>query len=139
MSANTGSYNLQYQIENLLASLRAGLDLDSFTEVGDDTNPLTGIFSTNAATFSNLASGGTSSFFDVFINTTGLAVGPYSATYLFNVSDQNLPGAINLPQLTLSVNATILSLVPEPSTYALGLIGLAGLGFVALRKKYRRV
>lgn len=29
--------------------------------------------------------------------------------------------------------------VPEPSTYVLGLIGLAGLGLVALRKKYRRV
>jgi len=28
--------------------------------------------------------------------------------------------------------------IPEPSTLALGLIGLAGLGFVALRKKYRR-
>ena len=28
--------------------------------------------------------------------------------------------------------------VPEPSTCALGLIGLAGLGCVALRKKYRR-
>ncbi len=28
--------------------------------------------------------------------------------------------------------------VPEPSTYALSLIGLVGLGIVALRKKYRR-
>ena len=28
--------------------------------------------------------------------------------------------------------------VPEPSTFVLATMGLAGLGFIALRKKYRR-
>jgi hypothetical protein len=28
--------------------------------------------------------------------------------------------------------------VPEPSTFILGIVGLAGLGFVTLRKKFRR-
>lgn len=46
-------------------------------------------------------------------------------------------GSDGLP-ICLFFSPTETEVVPEPSTYVLGLIGLLGLGFVALRKKYRR-
>ena len=51
-----------------------------------------------------------------------------------HASDWNISGTDG----STFVELTFGSAVPEPSTYALGLIGLAGLGFVALRKKFRR-
>jgi hypothetical protein len=62
----------------------AALDLDSINGSGS-----TAALTTNAATFANLAAGGSNSFSAAM---TTSAVGSFSASYNFGVSDQDLPG-----------------------------------------------
>ena len=98
----SGTHNLQYQIENLLASYRASLDLDSVTTV---SNP-GGVFNNSATPFTYLPSGGTSSNFNIVLSTgtTGSFVGQYQ----LNVSDEkDLLGHGGAQVLTLDVDGII--------------------------------
>ncbi len=120
----SGTHALQFQIENLFATYRAGLDLDSVTVLSD---PL-GVFSTNAAPFTDLAPGATSGLYDLYLDTSQL--GELSGEYEFNLSDEkDLSGHAGTQTLTLDVTADV---VPEPSTLALiaaGALGLLGCGW----------
>jgi PEP-CTERM motif len=46
--------------------------------------------------------------------------------------------ANEIPAVRLFAAATADPVAPEPSTFVLAIAGLAGLGFAALRKKFRR-
>ena len=56
-----GLHAMQFQIENLAATYRAGLDLESIF------GPANGVFSTDAMTFTDLAPGAESGDFDLFL------------------------------------------------------------------------
>jgi hypothetical protein len=90
-----------FSVNNLAdaSGYTAALDLDSISGSGD-----TGKLTTNAAPFSNLAPGGSTSF-SASINTS--STGSFSATYTLQNSDQNLPGAITLTPLNLTITARI--------------------------------
>jgi hypothetical protein len=123
LTVGGGTQSLQFQIENLLAGFRAGLDLDLITETSDPS----GKFSTDAVAFSNLANGGLSSFFDVFLDTS--TAGVFNATYTFNLSDQDgLSGSIGGQVLTLHVSAIV---IPEPAALPAGLALLPLAGLIA--------
>jgi hypothetical protein len=70
---NSGVLSLDYEIENVFADFRAGLDLDSILELVDTS----GQFSTNATEFTNLAAGDAESFAASF-DTTAHALGLYT-------------------------------------------------------------
>lgn len=121
LQIGTGIHSLQYRLQNLPSSYRAGLDLDSVVEHLD----LADKFSTAPALFSNLPSGGISSFFDVFLDTS--TSGTFSAQYIFNLSDQDgLSGSTGGQVLTLNIAGNV---VPEPST--LVLLGMGAIGLLA--------
>jgi uncharacterized repeat protein (TIGR03803 family) len=123
-----GTQNLQYQIENLPASYRARLDLDSVLVLSDSG----GVFSTNAGPFADLAPGTMSNLFNLFLDTS--QVGHFSGEYQFNLSDeQDLSGHAGAQTLTLDVTADV---VPEPSTFVLLAVGALGLFGYAGRKKW---
>jgi hypothetical protein len=89
--------------------------------------------------------------------STGAPINPLPVTtfnisvaggYLFETNNNTIgkydatTGAVVIPALIsgLSNPAGIVATgVPEPSTFVLAGMGLLGLGFAALRKKYRRV
>ena len=102
----SGTQSLQYQIENLSAAYRAGLDLDSVTKVSDPA----AVFSTDAASFADIVPGYTSNPFDLFLNTS--QTGQFSGIFQFNLSDEkDLIGHAGQQTLTLDVTADV---VPEP-------------------------
>jgi endonuclease/exonuclease/phosphatase family metal-dependent hydrolase len=81
----------------------AGLDLDSIGASGS-----TGALTTTAVTFANLAAGAGTSSRQTFVATLSDAGnGTFSATYAFNVSDQNLPGATSLGTLSLTLSGIV--------------------------------
>ena len=123
LQLGSGTQSLQFQIQNLPAAYRAGLDLDSITDVSD-----AGVFSTDAMTFTDLAPGADSNQFDLFLNTS--QQGQFSGQYRFNLSDEkDLNGHAGQQTLTLNVTADV---VPEPSSLtmlAAAAIGLVGYGW----------
>ncbi len=130
LQVGSGTQGLQFQIENLPAAYRAGLDLNSVLVLSDSN----GVFSTDAAPFTDLAAGTMSNSFNVFLDTS--QVGEFSGEYEFNLSDeQDLSGWAGQQTLTLNVTADV---VPEPSTLTLlgfSTIGLVGYG---LRRRAAR-
>ena len=127
----SGAHDLQFQIENLFATYRAGLDLDSVTAISD---PL-GVFSTDAGPFTDLPPGATSGLFDMYLDTS--QVGQFSGIYQLNLSDeQDLSGHAGQQTLTLDVTANV---VPEPSAATLLGAGVLGLMDWAWRRRLRRV
>jgi hypothetical protein len=78
---------------------QAGLDLDSIIGSGS-----TAALTTNATTFTNLVSGAGQNFVASFSDVNN---GTFSATYTFNVSDQDLPGATTLGPLTLTLTGIV--------------------------------
>ncbi len=123
LQVGSGTQSLQYQIENLPAAYRAGLDLDSVMVLSDSG----GVFSTDASPFTDLAQGSMSNLFNLFLDTS--QPGQFSGVYQFNLSDeQDLSGHAGQQTLTLDVTANV---VPEASTLALlaaGALGLLGYG-----------
>jgi len=127
-TVSMGHSSQHFQILNLAGDYRAGLDFDSITELSDPN----AVFSTNAALFSNLAAGGSSSFFDIFLDP--VVPGNFSGQYRFMLSDQDgLSGSLGGQTLTLNVSANVA--VPEPSTLVLAAAGLAALCGIAWRKR----
>ena len=122
-----GTSTRQFQIENLPAAFRAGLDLDS---IGPIANP--SVFSTDAVPFLDLAPRATSSTFDLFLDTSQL--GDFSGEYQFNLSDEkDLSGHAGQQTLILNVSATV---VPEPGTLALLIACTVSLrGYVQRRRR----
>ena len=98
----SGSQSLQYQVQNLFAQYRAALDLDSVTV---ESNPQ-GVFSTNAAPFSNLPSGSVSAPINISLNTS--TTGTFTGQFLLNVSDEkDLIGHAGASVLTLNVEGSV--------------------------------
>lgn len=99
---NLGSATSAFSIYNLVGNgTTAGLDLDSIIGAGN-----TAALTTNAATFTNLASGSNSrNSFVASIDAT--SNGTFSATYTFNLSDQDLPGATARGPLSLVLKGII--------------------------------
>lgn len=83
------------------AGFTAGLDFDSSSGSGDVS-----ALSTNMTGFSTLAAGGSHAF-TASLDTS--STGSFSALYTLNFSDENLPGATGLGQLTLSLTGAVTS------------------------------
>jgi len=101
---------LTFDIFNLAGSLgslwTAALDLDSIVETD-----ASGVFSSSLATFSNLASGSSTS---ATLTMGTSLVGAFSGSMLLTFSDENLPGATT-QSMTVSMSGTVVA-VPEPAT-----------------------
>jgi len=96
----------------------ADLDLDLISATGD-TGTL--FRQSGPATFSGLTPGSAEPYVFGFDTT---ALGVFGATYTFQLSDEDLPGA-GTETLTLYLSGEVSPAIPEPA--ALGLIGLASL------------
>ena len=132
LQQGSGTRSLPFQLENLPAAYRAGLDFDSVMEYSDPG----GVFSTDAMTFTDLATGATSGLFDLLLDTS--QIGDFSGEYLFNLSDQkDLSGHAGQQSLVLNVTAIV---VPEPGTLAIlaaGAVGLIGCVWRSCRQACR--
>jgi endonuclease I len=106
---NSGQHSLNFSIFNKIQTqgYTAALDLDSITPSGN-----TGVLLTSLTPFMNLIAGGESSF-AAMIDTS--SPGDFTAYYTLSISDENLPGAINLSPMTLELHGTVMA-VPEPAT-----------------------
>jgi endonuclease I len=84
------------------AGFTAGLDLDSIVGSG-----ATSALTTNLTTFSGASTlaGGLSRSFSAAMNTS--TAGTYSATYTLGFSDENIVGATNLSNLTLTLMGVV--------------------------------
>ena len=124
LQQGSGTQSLPFQIENLFATYRAGLDLDSVMVLSDPDEA----FSTDATTFTDLAPGSVSGLLHILLDTS--QEGQFSGQYQFSLSDEkDLSGHAGQQTLTLNVTADV---VPEPSTLALlaaGALGLLGYGW----------
>lgn len=95
-----------FSVWNRSATNRAGLDLDSVTNAGD-----TARLTTNAATFANLAAGGSVSY-NASLNSA--VAGNFTATHTFATSDQNLTGAAARSSLVVTTTSRVFSVATFP-------------------------
>lgn len=113
VSRNTGTYtqpaSLYNRAVNFAPSLTCGLDADSFGVVATPANS-TSVISTTLVPTLNIAAG--SSLTGQVAFDSSQAAGTYEVVYTIATSDQNLPGAIARPSLTLTVLGTILASCP---------------------------
>ncbi len=92
-----------FTIHNLEAAsgLTADLDLVQVTPTGDDD-----VLTTDAVSFSGLVAGGSATF-HAQIDPSLHSAGTYSASYGFDVADENLPGSTLGSGLTLTLTGTV--------------------------------
>jgi hypothetical protein len=108
------------------------LDFDSILSSSGDTSVLFTDITNNA--FAALAAGDTFSFIATFDSNN--AVGPYSATYEFGLSDGNSyqgAGAANSQVLTLTLQGNVVP-IPEPSSALLLVLGALSVGAFRRRR-----
>ncbi len=113
VSRNTGVHTLPVSLHNravsFAPSLTAGLDFDSLGVAATPANS-TSVISTTLAPSVNLVAGSSLPGQVAFDSTQ--AAGVYQVVYTIATSDQNLPGVIARPSLTLTVLGTILASCP---------------------------
>jgi endonuclease I len=104
ISMGAPSPTFSFDIFNLptTAGFTAGLDLDSIGAAGQSTLLTTDLAAFNGA--STLAAGG-ANHFTAALNTS--MAGDFSATYTLNFSDENLPGAAALGNITLTLTGVV--------------------------------
>jgi hypothetical protein len=127
-----GSGTIGYSLFNIASSgftnaQTAGLDLYDWSFTGD------AIFAPGLSQFQNLVSGSSNAFAASIASPGSLAEGNYTATYTLRFRDQNLPGATDTRDLTLTMNVIV---VPEPAAWLAGMIG-AALTALHLRRRRR--
>jgi len=109
----------------------AGLDLYDWVLVSGNGDA----FSLGYSPFQNLASGSSNGFSASVFSPGALGGGDYTATYRLMFRDQqNLSGAANTRDLTLTLSASVI-VVPEPGAIALAGIGIAAAGWVAHKRR----
>lgn len=97
-----GSLSQGFNVANLVQTVgyTAGLKLTSISGAGD-----TAALTTNAATFSNLAAGGSMNFNASLSKSAGY--GTFTAVYTLLTADQDLPGATALENLSLTLTGIL--------------------------------
>ena len=108
VSQGSSPADFEFDITNLIATLgfTADLELDLIIESGDSTvlltdlDPFTGVSSLEA---------GSSNAYNASFDTSTL--GSFAATYTLNFSDEDLPGATALADLTLNLMGTVEALL----------------------------
>ncbi len=104
VGASTGTVTLDFDINNLVstAGFTAGLDLDSVIGFGD-----TGTITIDAAPFGgdNSLAAGSANTYSAILDTS--VVGTFNAVYALSFSDEDLPGAKQRSDLTLSLTGTV--------------------------------
>jgi hypothetical protein len=140
-SANDGSLTFHQQAEN---NVPAGtVDLGTFTLANGSTDfngdlfslqvtftsPLNGA-NTFSATLSGTTTGNHGGPVVVDFNNTPLSFEGFTLA----VNDISLTAGVGTPQ-EITGTITAVAAVPEPSTWAMMILGLAGLGFMGYRRK----
>jgi len=111
VNRNSGVYTQSVLVFNQVSTpgLTADLDVDSVTGVGTPAAS-TSVIGTTLTPASNIVSNSALSR-DVTFDSTQPA-GSYQVVYTITTSDENLPGAIALPSLTVTVVGTIVASCP---------------------------
>lgn len=90
----------------------AGLDLDSIVGSGD-----TAVLSTDLEAFQGAATLAAGAGYGFKAEFSTVAAGAFSATYTLNFSDENLPGAIALGSMTLTLSGVVSAAVVEDGDF----------------------
>jgi len=128
---STGTSSASFSIFNLAGgsgdSLTALLALTGTSFSGNSE------FSSNLATYSQIAGGGSQAF-SVTFDTSGIASpGTYAKTFTINMADQqNLSGAAATNTLIVTANVVV---VPEPDTIIFAGIGIAMAGWSIWKRR----
>lgn len=114
VSQGSPSPTLDFDIFNLVntASFTADLELDSMLGSGD-----TGVLTTDLATFTggSALAAGASNMFTAMLDTS--SAGTFTASYTLSFSDEDLPGATTLADLTLNLMGTVEAAIVENADF----------------------
>ena len=117
-SAGTMAFSIFDYASPLGATLTAMLDLDGGIVASGDASK----FATMLSSFMNLAADGVGKSYLASFDTSTL--GTFTAMYVLNFSDENLPGTVSTTSLTLTLTGTVVA-VPEPTAFAMVILGVA--------------